>query len=232
MNFHSKGKFNKFNKAASCKTADQAQTLSQCESTPVDITGVGDRVVKVPVVVAHEQIQVDIESVDRLPKPAREIKRIRKNVHLTQCKVVQSGLTGNVKLFLAGFVRKNIEFVTSCSGAIEHHTVEVPFSCVVPLTTTNFEDQLSSIKNGVVDILFNDKKGMGMDMKERGILTVENFNEKPFCELEQAFITELDISEDWKPGCNVFRTLREKIILDLELKVLQVQQVFVPPLAP
>lgn len=232
---YSKGKFNKFHKAKSCKTVDEAKTLN-CESFA--FTNGTQGFAKVPIVIAEEWVQVDVESVERLPKPAKEIKRIRKNVHLTQCKLVQSQFTqpnnnnnnngfspGNLKLFLAGFVKKNIEYVPSCSGGVMHHTVDVPFHCVVPITAPLFEDQQLSFKNGVNELVFNDKKGMGMDPKMQGFATFENFNEMPFCQLEFAGVTELDIAEDWKPHCNVFRSVREKMIVEMHLKILQVQQV-------
>ncbi|OLO35873.1 hypothetical protein BTR23_16120 [Alkalihalophilus pseudofirmus] len=235
---YSKGKFKKFHKADSCKTADESKTLN-CESFPFENGTQG--YAKVPIVIAEEWVQVDVESVERLPKAAREIKRIRKNVHLTQCKLVQSQFAqpynnnnndntfspGVLKLFLAGFVRKNIEYVPSCSGAVEHHTVDVPFHCVVRLEDAGafIDDQQLSVKNGVHELVFNDKKGMGMDPKVQGFATYEFFNNMPFCQLEFAGVTELDIAEDWKPGCNVFRTVREKMIVEMHLKVLQVQQV-------
>ncbi|WP_216828214.1 CsxC family protein [Alkalihalobacterium elongatum] len=244
MNFHSKSKFNKVHKSTSCKTADEAKTLN-CErfgfGNGTDDEGATVGYFNIPVVIADEWIQVDVESVDRLPKLAREIKRIRKNVHITQCKLVQSQFTnqdplndngvftpGVLKLFLAGFVRKNIEFVPSCSGAVEHHTVDVPFHCVLPIPTpTDYDDQQLSVKNGVNELVFNDKHGMGMDSKVQGFATYEFFNNKPYCRLEFAGVTELDISEDWKPHCHTFRTVREKMIVEMRLKVLQLQQV--PP---
>ncbi|WP_216828213.1 CsxC family protein [Alkalihalobacterium elongatum] len=242
MHCHSKGKLRKIQRTtSSCKTADEAKTLN-CERFPFADSTVGN--FNIPVVVADEWIQVDIESVDRLPKPAREIKRIKKNVHLTQCKIVQSQFSnptsalpnnnnnvfepGVIKLFLGGFVRKNIEFVPSCSGAVEHHTVDVPFHCVVRIPPNGFIEQQLSMKNGVMELVFNDKHGLGMDSKVQGFATYEFFNNMPFCRLEFAGVTELDIAENWKPHCPVFRTVREKMIVEMRLKVLQLQQVEVP----
>jgi len=64
-------------------------------------------------------IQVDVESVIQLEEPALEIKRVKKNLFITQCKLIDTGFdyeckgkrTG--KLFLSGYVRKNIEYATA-----------------------------------------------------------------------------------------------------------------------
>ncbi|MDE5412692.1 CsxC family protein [Alkalihalobacterium chitinilyticum] len=241
MGFYKKGKHHH---DKSCKTADYSKTL-RCDNEKYGYETTGYAVV--PVVVADEWIQVDVEAVERLPKPAKEIKRIRKNVHLTQCKLVQSQFSnpespaygsygdtngngccpfypGKYKLYIEGFVRKNIEYVPSCSGAVEHHTVDTPFHCVVKPDVYGFDPTKLSVKNGIYELVYNDKKGMGMDSKVQGFATYEYFNDMPFCKLEWAGVTELDIAEDWKKGCNVFRTVREKMIVEMRLKVLQMQQ--------
>ena len=55
-----------------------------------------------------------------MKEPFFEIKRITKNVYLTQCKLLpRSGKIGkdgtliSGKLFISGFVRKNIEYATA-----------------------------------------------------------------------------------------------------------------------
>ncbi|OOQ92884.1 DUF7852 domain-containing protein, partial [Bacillus toyonensis] len=51
------------------------------------------------------------------------------------------------------------------------------------------------------------------------------YNEQPYCELVSAQFFELDFSPCPTDLNEPFDTLREKIVLDLTLKVLQVQQV-------
>ncbi len=51
------------------------------------------------------------------------------------------------------------------------------------------------------------------------------YNEQPYCELVSAQFFELDFSPCSTELNEPFDTLREKIVLDLTLKVLQVQQV-------
>ncbi len=51
------------------------------------------------------------------------------------------------------------------------------------------------------------------------------YNEQPFGELVAANFFELDFSPDMATPEGTFSTLREKIVLDLTVKVLQVQQI-------
>ena len=53
------------------------------------------------------------------------------------------------------------------------------------------------------------------------------YNEQPYGELVAANFFELDFSPKGVDRHGTFSTLREKIVLDLHVKVLQVQQVFV-----
>ena len=52
-----------------------------------------------------------------------------------------------------------------------------------------------------------------------------NYNEQPFGELVAANFFELDFSPTGVNEKGTFNTLREKIVLDLTLKVIQVQQI-------
>ncbi|MEW9503363.1 Uracil permease, partial [Jeotgalibacillus marinus] len=51
------------------------------------------------------------------------------------------------------------------------------------------------------------------------------YNEQPYCELVKADFYELDFSPCPADAHETFDTLREKIVLDLTVKVLQLQQV-------
>ncbi len=94
----------------------------------------------------EREIQIDIEAEFKLNEPFFEIKRIKKNVYLTQCKllprsgVIVDGVLISGKLFISGFVRKNIEYATAdcidkkiVSGRIAHTTIDVPFTAVTEI---------------------------------------------------------------------------------------------------
>ncbi|MEW9501699.1 Uracil permease, partial [Jeotgalibacillus marinus] len=51
------------------------------------------------------------------------------------------------------------------------------------------------------------------------------YNEQPYCELVKADFFELDFSPCHTGAHETFDKLREKIVLDLTVKVLQLQQV-------
>ena len=74
---------------------------------------------------------------------------------------------------------------------------------------------------------------LGANTNERIFIDFEAFTEKPYCELVFAYITEADIECENIPVCdnpneNTFQTLREKMVINLLIKVLQNKQVRIP----
>ena len=231
-------------------------TQQSCASNPTEIvpnviTGV---IAKIPVTLAEFSVQVNLDSIITLPEPALEIKDIKKKVKVTQCLLLQPT---NV-LFIKGFIRKNIDYATlGCAntegacGDIRHCTVDVPFKCT---TTVNF--------NGAqpLDLFFNSSnefgffrkqplKGPGFadkdqllssDFSEFNQVTQEFFNELPFCELINARVVEYDeyLNRTRPKGVTLpfeeklFRQVEEKAVVFITLKILQNQQVEIPPCDP
>lgn len=187
---------------------------------------------KIPVVLGEFTVQVDVEAKIKLEEPAIEIKRIKKNVFLTQCRFI----AGTDKLFLSGFVRKNIEFATkkcvtesAISGDIKDTTVFIPFHCV---TKVRLDRYPVLFENGITsETEYLDKKSTGKDINEKDLADFENFNEKIFCELVSAQIFEADIDNDSEfikefPKEHEFQTFTEKMVIYITLKLLQKQQVY------
>lgn len=109
---------------AEVKTLQQSFT-EQTSVTP-SVIEPGPVVVKIPVVIAETNITIPVEATIKLDYPAIEIKRIRKNVYLTQSRVIpfsQDGVFGTGILFIAGFIRKNIEYATKTCGRYGSHNV-------------------------------------------------------------------------------------------------------------
>lgn len=229
-----------------------SKTLTECPGQDINPMGKhGPLVAKIPVVIAEKRIQIDIESVIRLEEPAIEIKRIKKNIFLTQCKLLpRSGMTsdGKIKsgkLFLKGYIRKNIEYATAkcykgdniVSGDIRHTTVNIPFECI---TLINYVVPPVFCTRGTQSELeIFDPCVLGKDMREQDFVDFECFTERPYCELEDVKIVEVDIEKDL--GCHEtrccdccedkfesFQTITEKMVVYLRLKVLQNQQVIIP----
>jgi len=229
-------------------------TAHDCVNYPQTITALSTgAVAKVPVVLAELEVQIHLDSIIELPEFAYEIKRIKKNVKVTQCLLLQNT---NV-LFIKGFIRKNIEYATRCNsnhegfcGDIRHCTVDVPFSCTTPVTfngiapapvRSNEESEFQYFrKQDVSGPQFADKDHLlSGDLTEFNQESIEYFNELPFCELESARIVEFDeFLNPHRPEGVVlpfeekqFKKIEEKAVLFLRLKLLQKRQVFVPAVA-
>lgn len=217
-----------------CKGAIvETSTLTQSPNFPVP--EIYD--FKIPVVLSEFTVQIDVESKIKLAEPAIEIKRIKKNLYLTECRLV----AGTCKVFFKGFVRKNIEYATkdslgknSICGDIKHTTVNVPFQCITPVTFTKNPKIESNPAPMISQYLEDQKCGCeekcGCDMKETDMMTKEYFNEKVYCELVSAKIYEADIVEECEkiechPVEHVFQKFTEKEVLLIKVKLLQNQQV-------
>lgn len=192
----------------------EAETLVQAGGNNIVSMGEnGPLIAKIPVVLAEKDIQIDVEAMIELKEPFFEIKRIKKNVFLTQCKLVPTvggrdcnGRMVSGKLFLEGFVEKNFEYATvDCtkhgvvSGDIKHTTVKVPFRCV---TEVFYERQpiITYRANPKELDLFHHREHkdcgpelLGKNPCETGFEEFITYVEKPFCELEAARIFEADI---------------------------------------
>lgn len=230
----------------------------------------GPLVAKIPVVISELKMQIDVESEIKLEEPALEIKRIKKNLFLTECKLVcvkepkqededdkkwwpdsrkEECCWG--KLFIKGFVRKNIEYATlksKCSdkgcisGDIRHTTCNVPFICVTKVHFVRppvFNRSANSSEAEIFAAKFNPcdpcaEPIIGRDPCQQEFRHFETFNEKVFCELESAKIFEEDIQTCVTPvdrDCSyehVFDTITEKMVIFFKLKLLQNQQVKIP----
>ncbi|PGR92637.1 CsxC family protein [Bacillus thuringiensis] len=193
--------------------------------------------IKVPVVLAERTVQIVVEANIPLDPPAVEIKRVLKNVFLTQCKLVPVAFTPvpgtnyrrvtRAKLFVEGYIRKNIEYASEdCNGTLYDRVANVNFTGFADLTEGNFLTlPLIAASSDATSHFINPKNG---DLPRLDKYFFENavfYNEQPYCELISANFYELDFSPCPTALNESFDTLREKIVLDLTLKVLQVQQV-------
>lgn len=228
----------------------KAQSLTEQVSVTPKVIDAGATVVKIPVVLAELNITIPVEAAIKLDEEVIEVKRIRKNVYLTQSRIIpfsQDSRPGTGILFIEGFIRKNIEYATNecrkhgsvnICGDIRHCTVEVPFNFTTRVT---FIRQPIFVENTVPSELefFTDKiKGhdvcadpiLGRNPCDQSFFFTEYFNEKPFTELVRADIAEVDIHKNTilgygNPIEQKFTSITEKLVLNLTLKVLQNQQV-------
>ncbi|WP_315117082.1 CsxC family protein [uncultured Clostridium sp.] len=238
-----------------------AMTKSMCENFPIRNTcAKGSTLFKIPTVLAFFTVQIDTEATLTLEEPATDIKFIDKDVRVTQCHLVP----GTDKVFLEGFVKKNIVFSTKgcmnkhgVSGDIKHTTLRVPFSCVTKVDFLNGFNAGNIFKENQRTIEIETQEQHCCRKEERIINKevdhnfVHNsvFNEKVFCEIEEATIFESDIEmdkceerEDHRDRCHdrerceereehmehTFRRVKEKMVIFLKVKLLQDRQVCIP----
>lgn len=208
---------------------DTAKTLRvDCDNTPYSPYGnyLYYPVIDVPAVLAEVELQADVEADIHLPTAAREIKHMRRNVSLKQCKAIRSEIDyGKVKLFITGVVHKNIQYVEDCSGFLKDYSVDVPFTCSQSVYVYNYPDyEELSQKNTVYERRFIDDKGHGADRCTSGAFTYENYNEPIECKLVASFVNDIDLYKDFDVWGR-FERITEKMEVGLFFKLLQTQQV-------
>lgn len=187
---------------------------------------------KVPKVLAEFVVQLDSESKIRLNEPAYEIKRIEKQIFLTQCRYIAP----TDKIFIQGYIRKNIEYATKecttrsgISGVIKDTTVHIPIKAYTQVNFTNLPRVFPNLPPVVARYFDSKRKGKNIREADRG--NIEIFNEPVFCELEWSAIFDADIDDKGMPieGFNneeEFQEFTDKSVVYLCLKLLQKQQVW------
>lgn len=224
--------------------------LNECESYPHQPhVSLGKVISKIPVVLAELKLQLNLDAKIHFPEPVLEIKDIKKQVKLTQCRLL---LPSN-KLFVKGFVRKNIQYASPCndieqsssssiSSDLHSYTVDIPFDCVTEIKKFISMPVMPQVNNRQ-EFDFIVSKSLPSGYPERDELLTNDlsqfhqessqyYNELPFCELISSKIIEWDEAIDRLSlpnsspiGEGYFTTMEEKMVLDLCIKVLQEQQV-------
>lgn len=142
-------------------------------------------------------------------------------------------------------------FPGSCvHGTIRHNTVCLDWECCTPIdfTGSTFRPALAPVVQQSFEFL--DKKGHNPNLNKKQFHNEVVYNEQPYCEIVSARFDEIDVgfkfhskansingqkvyeakSPDgiYQEGCDLdktFQFVKEKIVLHLTLKLLQVQQV-------
>lgn len=223
-----------------CPVKSTEQVPLSNENTDLVLTPDVTVTLKTPVVLAEKTIQVVVEADIPLDPPATEIKRVTKNVFLEQAKLVPVRFTRigttdyfrvtRAKLFVSGFIRKDIEYASrDCNGALQDRIADVPFSGFTELAdAAPTGDFLLFPIIGISDqskaLFLNEKNDLVPRLDKYFFQNLVKYNEQPYGELIAANFYELDFSPVKVGPEGQFKTLREKIVLDLTVKLLQVQQ--------
>jgi hypothetical protein len=187
---------------------------------------VGD--VELPTILGQFNVNINVEADICLPSPAAEIKNIRKNVFLTQCKAsprfTGGTTTSTVDLFIEGYVHKNIQFSEGCDGYLRDFSVNVPFRCFQTVSTAPAPIPVcfSQKSNQVEEIREMDKHGMGSDRCAFGSRTFENFLQPIECKLINSVVNQMDFPKNFDRWGN-FKEITEKMSVALLIRLSQLQ---------
>lgn len=207
--------------------------------TPIAVTQTGNTVLVTA--------SIPAEAIITLPRRALEIKRISKKLFITQCRFLRAPAPiapgapqDTPKLFLAGFVRKDIQYAeavtqtgTTVDGNIRDFLVDVPVSGVVNLgsglvlPTLRFDQDQEyefARRERFNAVGFPDKERLlSPDFTEFNQISNKFLNLLPTCELVFSQINEMDDELDRVPlaggpfGEATFRTLQEKMVVVVQV---------------
>ncbi|PAE26329.1 MULTISPECIES: CsxC family protein [Bacillaceae] len=226
----------KKNHSYGCGSSDKCPPLPKCDTAKshTHFCDVGDPQntggVEQTIILGDVPIQTLTEADIYLPSYATEIKQIRKNVYLTQCKAVPVIPEGfpetpptSVKLYVEGYIHKNIQYVDDCEGYVKDYSVNVPFKCYSLVNTLPEIDWEFSNKNSNSnEIRELAKNGMGADRCSFGSFTFEFLNEPIKCKLLNASVTQMDILSDFDKWGR-FDKITEKAEVNLLVRLTQRQ---------
>lgn len=179
---------------------------------PIHPRAIQKAYVKVPVVLGETKVQIDMDAKIDFPEPVLEIKEIKKHLKLTQCRL----LLPTNKLFLKGFVRKNIQYATPFSSTrhaivsrIHSLTIDIPFEMVTEIDYINQPQFHSNPDTRDFTFFTASKLPKGFSQKEKLLsadfsqydqISGEVFNELPYCELLSSKFIEYDEALDREMG--------------------------------
>jgi hypothetical protein len=138
------------------------------------------------------------------------------------------------KLFIAGHIRKDIEFTTAgttvgaCTVSLTDTVVDIPFTGFTELTAgeggTLINLPILGINESSESSFLSDTNNLNARLDKFFFNNLVKFNEQPFGELVAANFFELDFATPEPAPEATFSTLTEKLVLELTVKVLQTQQ--------
>ena len=197
-----------------CLKCDEKKQIS-AQSLPLAIEDekkvkLNNLFVKMPVVLAQKSISITLEPVYNFDDDVLEIKSVKEQAYLKKTDLImlphEISEIPSGKLFINGFVRKSIEYVA--------------------LNEQNNEYAIGTVKNIIANIPF-----LFTSIIEFDILPAINKNmylEPIYCDIEKQHINETEIYDIIERGkeespINVFKRIHEKMVIDLDVKILQKQ---------
>jgi hypothetical protein len=190
---------------------------------------------------------IPVEAIITLPRPALEIKAVHQQLFITQCRLLNAPVAirhafpkDNHKLFLGGFVRKDIQYVEALGhtskcvdGIIRDYVVNIPVSGVVDLGCGIDAPNLEFDENQVYQYArkgrfdkpgFPDKERLlSSDYTEYNSVSNILLNQLPEAELVYSQITEMNEQLDRQSLCGAplteatFKTIQDKMVIIVQI---------------
>ncbi|MBU3114163.1 DUF7852 domain-containing protein [Clostridium lacusfryxellense] len=195
----------------------------------------------VSIIIAEKNIDIPIESTFRLKNSALDIKKIKKDIYLTNSRLLPMYEKDDIfpslngKLFLEGFVRNKLDF--SIAKSMHDNIINLDTECVIiyiPFKCTTLihykaSPVFSKVKslNYIPIYMSSNCLDINKDFNEYINCDVQPIN----CEIEQSKIYETYTLVDRKPFSKDFplethfHTIKENIIINLSLTLLQKQDI-------
>lgn len=224
---------------------DNSKDKNNVNQTNFNTDGKENLILTLPVIIAETNIDIPIESTFILKKPALDINSMKKNVYLTNSILLPiyekhddySLLNG--KLFLDGFIRNKLDFSVAKSihdNIINLDTesiiVYIPFKCT---TIIQYNSPLIFNKEKPLDYIpiyiSSDCDGFNKDYSNKKSTHSDGHIPSLKCEIKEVRINETYTLIDKAPF-NIdfpletnFHTIKENIIVNLSITLLQKQDV-------
>lgn len=199
---------------------DKAKSKSLFSEDLITIAGGTEVTTRVADVLLSNLTEAEIH----LPTYATHIKRIKKNVFLTQCEARPSFQGSALNLFIEGYIHKNIQYVEDGFGNVKDYSVKVPFK-IYERVDGVFVGLDDSVKDDIFQFRELAKDGHGGNRCEFGSLTFEVNNEPLRCKLLASIINQWDVLHNFDKWGR-FNKITEKDEIILAVRITQQQGPF------
>lgn len=227
-----------------CEVTGREQVRQDHTLTPLIGSAQNSTFINTPMILTETDLQIAVEADIDLNPPASEIKRVKKHVELDQVKLVPVRFeqindsdyyrVTRAKLFVGGHIHKNIEYASNeCNGALQDRIARVVFSGFTELTEDDFYNApILGVSSNAEANFVNESTQLSGRLDKYFFQNQVKYNEQPYGELVAANFYELDYAPESAHNDNLYDRIREKVVLDLTLKVIQVQQIYLPGTEP
>jgi hypothetical protein len=194
-------------------------------------------IVNVPVVLASANIEIFIDAITKFPEQVFSIEDLDKTMTLTCCELIPY----SNKLFLKGFVEKEIEYSNAMaitgkeiSGDIKNLTVKIPFRCTTEVIFTRKPQKIKYSPKQKIEIFHTQYNSSKVNKaKEKSSIETQELENKVYCKLEDVSISEKSKKlgvihlENTLPNAFTFKKIKEKTVVSFTLSLLQNQDIFI-----